>query len=98
MGDVIDAAKHIDSRKYLEWAPGGPDVVCPLEALKSNWYVRAEASADELRQALGSVKLLARSGSATGEAACLTEEAMSREELDRKLSGIQWRSVFRLLN
>ena len=23
---------------------------------------------------------------------------MSREELDRKLSGIQWRSVFRLLN
>ena len=98
VGDVIDAAKHIDSRKYLEWAPGGPDVVCPLEALKSNWYVRAEASADELRQALGSVKLLARSGSATGEAACLTEEAMSREELDRKLSGIQWRSVFRLLN
>ena len=98
VGDVIDAAKHIDSRKYLDWAPGGPDVVCPLEALKSCWYVRAEASADELRQALGGVKLLARPGSAAGEAACLTEDAMSREELDDKLAGIRCLSVFRLLN
>lgn len=98
VGDVIDAAKHIDTRKYLEWAPGGEDAVCSAEGLKSCWYVRANAAADEVRGKLGGVKLLARPGSAAGEVACLTETAMSREELDEKLKGLDCQSVIRVLN
>jgi homoserine dehydrogenase len=98
VADVIDAAKHINSKKYLEWAPGGDDVICSTELLKSCWYVRANASADAVRDALGTVKLLARPGSAAGEVACITDEAMSRGQLEQKLAGLECLSVIRVLN
>lgn len=98
VADVIDAAKHINTQKYLEWAPGGSDVVCSLEELHSCWYVRAKASADDMRSALGDVKLLARPGSAAGEVACITETEMSRGQLEEKLAGLDCLSVIRVLN
>jgi homoserine dehydrogenase len=98
VADIIDAAKHIGSRKYLEWAPGGVDVVCSTERLHSCWYVRTNAGADELRAALGDVMLLTRTDAPAGETACITEAAMSRGELDEKLRGLGCLSVFRVLN
>jgi homoserine dehydrogenase len=98
VADVIDAAKHINTKKYLEWAPGGDDAVCSTELVESCWYVRAKASADAVRDALGSVKLLARPGAAVGEVACITDAAMSRGQLDQKLAGLDCLSVIRVLN
>jgi len=97
VGDVIDAAKHLHAKKYLDWADGGPDVVCSTERLKSRWYVRANAPAEVLSRQLGNVRLLARSGAAEGECACLTQDAMSREDLDRKLCGLECPCVLRVL-
>lgn len=98
VADVIDAAKHIHTQKYLEWAPGGDDVVCSPEELASGWYVRANASADDMRAKLGDIKLLARPGSAAGEVACITETPMNRGQLDEKLAGVECLSVIRVLN
>ncbi len=98
VGDVIDAAKHIKARKYMDWAPGGPDVVCSTEELKSRWYVRAGVPEEALRARLGEVKPLIRQEASQGESACLTERALSRGELDELLRGLDVRSVIRVLN
>ena len=97
VADVIDAAKHIHTRKYLDWSAGGDDVCTPPDGLKSGWYVRANASAETVRAALGEVTLLARRGSAAGEIAFLTGE-LTRAELEKKLAGIEALSVLRVLN
>ena len=97
VADVIDAAKHIHTKKYLDWSAGGDDVCTPPDGLRSGWYVRANASAEAVRSALGEVSLLARRGSAAGEIAFLTGE-MTRAELEVKLAGIEALSILRVLN
>jgi homoserine dehydrogenase len=44
VGDVIDAVRHQESRKYLDWAEGGDDVTEDAGLLKSRWYVRTAQS------------------------------------------------------
>ena len=46
VADVIDAAKHFNARKYVDWADGGDDAVTPHELLKTRWYVRGCAIDD----------------------------------------------------
>ena len=96
VADVIDAAKHIHSRKYLDWADGGEDVVASVENLASKWYVRASAPAEALCAALGGAKVLA--GAAEGETACISDAAMSRGQLEEALKGVDCLSVIRVLN
>ena len=96
--DVIDAAKHIHTKKYLDWAPGGADVCTPPDDLQSGWYVRANASAEAVRSALGEVNLLARRGGAPGEIAFLTGGEMTRAALEEKLAGMELLSVLRVLD
>lgn len=98
VADVMDAARHMDSRKYLEWGPGGDEVACGVSDLTSRWYVRARAGAEQLRKMLGEVKLLARPGAAEGEAACITDHELTRVQLEQKLSGLELLSVIRVLN
>ena len=98
VADVIDIARQMGHRKALYWAPGGDDVTCGTEDLASRWYVRANASADALRSALGGSKMLARGGAAEGEAACITDQELTRGQLDEKLSGMEVLSVIRVLN
>ncbi len=43
VADVIDAAKHLKTKKYITWEEGGPDAVYPLDEVKSRWYIRAAA-------------------------------------------------------
>ncbi len=44
VGDVIDAVRHRDARKYLDWTQGGDDVTADPKLLKTRWYVRTAAS------------------------------------------------------
>ena len=60
VADVIDVARNMGHRRDLSWEPGGQDAACGVEALKSRWYVRAAAAAEELRSRLPGCKLLAR--------------------------------------
>ena len=97
VADVIDAAKHIHTKKYLDWAAGGDDVCTPPDGLTSAWYVRANASADAVRAVLPETNFLARRGAAEGEVAFLTGE-MTRAQLEEKLAGLELLSVLRVLN
>ncbi len=96
VADVIDAAKHINTKKYLDWAAGGDDVCKAPDGLRSAWYVRANASSEAIKAALGEVNVLARRGGNEGEIAVLVPER-TRAQLDENLSGMEVLSVFRVL-
>ena len=97
VADVIDAAKHINTKKYLDWDAGGDDVCKAPDALEFGWYVRANATAEAAKKALGEVSFLARHGGCEGEIAFLTGE-MTRAELEEKLCGLETLTVLRVLN
>ncbi len=97
VADVIDAAKHINTKKYLDWTAGGDDVCKAPDDLRSAWYIRANAASDAVKAALGEVNVLARRGGTEGEIAVLASE-MTRAQLEEKLKGIEVLSVFRVLN
>ncbi len=97
VADVIDAAKNIGQRKYLDWGPGAPDITVSPDVLSDRWYVRAQAPVDEVRRRFGEVQLLARPGAPVGETAFLTGE-MTLPELDGKLAGLQADSVIRMFH
>lgn len=98
VADVIDIAAHQGHRKVVSWEAGGSDVVCGIEQLESCWYVRTGASISALQSALGKVKVLTKAHETEDEAACLTDCPMSREKLDRRMAGLDVRSVIRVLD
>lgn len=97
VADVMDAARSMGRPKYLDWGPGGEDVAIPPDDVQSPWYVRADASAEQVRTAVPDAVFLARSGAPAGETAFLTPGGLTRAELDGKLAGLAARSVFRVL-
>ena len=97
VADVMDAARHIKSLKYMAWGPGGDDVVASTDSLESAWYVRAAADADAVRVTFGDVNFLARAGAPAKETAFLTGP-MTRAEVEKKLEGMERLSLFRVLD
>ena len=97
VADVMDAARHIKSMKYMAWGPGGDDVVAPTDNLESPWYVRASADAEAVRAAFGDVNFLARAGAPEHETAFLTGP-MTRGQVESKLTGMEQLSLFRVLD
>ena len=98
VADVMDAARHIQSRKRMEWGPGGEDVTVSPEQFPFRWYVRASGSAGAVRTAFPGAALLSRPGAPADEVAFLTAAPMTREQLDAALGGdLRPLSVFRVL-
>ena len=98
VADVMDAARHIQSRKRMEWGPGGEDVTVSPEQFPFRWYVRASGSAGAVRTAFPGAALLSRPGAPADEVAFLTAAPMTREQLDAALGGdLRSLSVFRVL-
>lgn len=97
VADVIDAAKHIHTKKYLDWAQGGEEVCKAPDGLTSRWYVRANSGADDVAEVLDAVDFLKSDAAVEGEIAFLTGE-MTRGELDEKLTGLNALSVMRVLD
>lgn len=98
VADVIDAAKHLNTRKYLEWAEGGEDVTADADDLACRWYVRAAADGAALLALLGGGEQLTGSAPEAGEAAVLTAKAMTRSALEGALKGVECGTVLRVLD
>ena len=96
VADVMDATRNRNQPKYPDWGPGETGIVLPPDDVVSAWYVRADASAEKLRTALGEVTFLARSGAPEGEVAVMTLP-MSHKELEQKVLDVPVCSVFRVL-
>lgn len=95
VADVMEAARSMGQPKYLDWRSGGEEVACPDDDVASSWYVRGLANPEALREALGEVSFLARSGAPAEETAVLTPR-MTRAELEGKYPG-KLSTVFRVL-
>ena len=97
VADVVDAAKHRNTKKYLHWGAGAEDAVVSTDVLENSWYVRMMGSVEAVKGAFGEVSFLARSGAPEGEIAFLTAP-MSEPALNGKLAGLgEAQSVLRVL-
>jgi len=91
--DVIDAAKHIDARKYFGWGEAKPEMFFDPLSLVSRWYVRGGFSEAEAKALFGEVKIIEAS-----EGSCVfTTPAMSGTEAKRLLSGKNIAALYRIL-
>ena len=91
VADVMDAARHMMSRKRLEWGPGAEDLVVSPEGVAFRWYVRAQGEAP------AGAEPLAHEGAPAGECAFLTA-AMTEGALGAMCKDLTVLSRFRLLD
>ena len=96
VADVIDIAKDLKKDRHNSWGPGAPDLVVSSDILASRWYVRADGTADQAKQACGEIELLSRSGAPAGEVAFLTQP-MTEPQVMECLKGMPVHSRFRVL-
>ena len=92
VADVMDAAKHLKSRKYISWEEGGEDAVYTIDEIKNRWYVRLSADAS-----LPEGCTVLTNGEDEACAAFLTAEAMSEKELLALLPAGAVRAYYRVL-
>ncbi len=96
VGDVVDLAKDIKTNRCNSWGPGAGDMIVGPEDMVSKFYVRLTATVSEAEEKLGIVRPLSRQGAPAGECAVLTS-AMTQAQLEEKLSGVEIRALFRIL-
>ncbi len=92
VADVMDAVRHLQRQKVIQWKEGGPDAVYPLETVASRWYVRVAGS--DLPQV--GVTVLSNSD-APGEGAFLTNEELTSEQLKNFTAGMKVLAAYRVL-
>ena len=95
VADIIDAAKHVNARKWLSWSDGGPDVIFDIGLLENAWYVRTSASPEKVKSIFGAVTFI--KGCKEGETA-FTTAVMSKKQMDHMLSKISVFSAFRIID
>ncbi|MDD3165341.1 MAG: homoserine dehydrogenase [Oscillospiraceae bacterium] len=60
VADVIDATKHHSTKKFLDWAEGGPDVVADMAALPMRWFIRTTESLLRIGKCFGDAEVMSR--------------------------------------
>lgn len=73
VADVIDCAKHLNSRKYLYWEKGNPDYVEDYKQDTVGMYVRMNADKAEIERVFGKVKFLNNPNADKAEVAFITD-------------------------
>lgn len=84
VADVIDAVKHFDAKKYVDWADGGDEVVSDAKSLPIRWFVRTTEGEMRIGATFGQVEMIP--AEADGQRGFITNP-MTCRELDEKCSG-----------
>ncbi len=103
VGDIVDCANHKDERRTLEWGDWDMSRVADYREIPNRYYVRLKVTdpdnvQKEVRNAFGSIYLLARSGAYSEELAFITDELTeneAREKLD-SLNSVELKSLIRV--
>lgn len=105
VADIIDCANHKNERRMLGWGPEKEHYVADYKTIPNEYYIRLKvddpkAAQKEIREAFGSIYLLARSGAYNTELAFITEK-MSENEVKEKLGNVKsatLKSLIRVAN
>ena len=97
VADVMDAARHIQSRKRMEWGPGGDDVAVSPAGVAFRWYIRAEGTPEAAAEAFPGLERASLAAGQEGEVAFLTPDRLTEAEVRARCGGFVLRSVFRVL-
>ncbi len=103
VADVIDCAKHFESKKMFGWEDSGNDYLIDYLDVETALYVRAKAqdtaqAVQAAGNAFGSIKLLTRENAPADEIAFVTPHATERELRTKleMLHGMELLSVIRV--
>ena len=95
VADIIDAAKHVNARKWLSWQDGGPEMIYDAGLIESAWYIRAAENPEIIRRIFGDISVI--DGIKEGETA-FTTAVMSKNAVLSRLGGLRTLSVFRIID
>ena len=62
VGDMIDAAWHLDARRPLDWADAKPEAMLDSRLMEMSYVVRTDASQAEVEAKLGKAEKLGKDG------------------------------------
>lgn len=101
VADVIDCANHADNRRLIDWGEEKPELIANYREIPNEWYVRMHVNdsfqiVSSIKEKLGEVHLLARSGAGTHEIAFITS-SFSENEIREKLTGIEGAEIKSLI-
>ena len=103
VADVIDCANHTDDRRLINWGEEKPEFIADYREIKNEWYIRLHVNdsfqiVSSIKEELGDVHLLARSGAGTHEIAFITSSFSENEikEKLRKVDGAEIKSLIRV--
>jgi len=87
VADVIDAAKHLEARKYIGWDDAGAEVVADPSEFVCRFYVRlsGESVRSQAIASFGEVKFLENSNASANDCAFITAE-MAQKDVDAKIA------------
>ena len=92
VGDVVEALSRRGGGKAPDWQKGGESATVGSDGVADRWYVRLAGG--KAPEAFPGAQVLSR---AEGMVAFLTGEALTAEELERRLAGETPLSAFRML-
>jgi len=94
VADIVDAVKHLHSRRWISWEDSSAELIADSELLDSAWYIRTDASRDKVEKEFGSVIFAEDTGTETAFVTVVMNGKMIANLLDR---GINAKSQFRIL-
>lgn len=78
--DVIDAVKHLKTRRYLSWGLGSKNIVKPLDSYRSHYYIKVTGpEAEQAIKTVIAVKAMLDSSMHQDMAAAVTKEMSTAE-------------------
>jgi len=97
VADIIDAVRHMHSRRWIGWTEGGKENLGDHRLLESAWYIRTNAPKEKIKREFGAVILAPTDQNNPTETAFITS-VINENKLDYLLSrDITALSKFRIL-
>jgi homoserine dehydrogenase len=97
VADIIDAVRHMHSRRWIGWTEGGKENLSDHRLLESAWYIRTNAPKDKIKREFGAVILAPTNQNSPSETAFITS-VINENKLDYLLSrDVTALSKFRIL-